>query len=636
MVKQAQPLAGNPGTDPSFEPEFERVDLLNRQADLARCADDRRTYALASQALQRAQAIGYRRGVADSLNNLAWCDMQAGALDAALAQVQQVSELAAANDALDPALAKARSLWGLICRRKRELAQALEQMLLGLELARAVGDELLEAGIMNDIGLVYLETEDYVQAREHFAASLACLEAAEASGHARAIPLTNLAWLAMAEDDLDTATQHVSAALVLMREAESQVGEARLLAYLGEIHQRQGAMDDAGQCFERAWTLLAQGDNSEVRCLVLIGLGRYYLAQGDVEQSLTVLEEALDWHLHHGARLRQHVTYELLAQAHEARGDFQQALTYYKRFHEQQARVLREARSARLSTLQVTHEAERVRRERELLAVRNKALQREITQQKALEAEQLERERLRVALEKEHELNAMKTAIMVRIAHEFRTPLSVILTTTQLLTRYVDRLTCDERAEYEQVIRAQVSRLADSLDDILAVLRKTYGQLTFQPVRLRASWALDQALDAYLAEYTPQREVIRQWSVGDRVTLIDQRLFGRILANLLDNAVKFSVGDAPVAVSAHCDDGDLVLVVTNQGIGVPPGECEDIFLPFGRGSNVGERAGVGLGLTIVRDYAALHNGTVDCTVSDGNGTTFTVRLRVCVGDTPGM
>jgi len=106
----------------------------------------------------------------------------------------------------------------------------------------------------------------------------------------------------------------------------------------------------------------------------------------------------------------------------------------------------------------------------------------------------------------------------------------------------------------------------------------------------------------------------------------DPRVFRRILGNLLGNALKYTPADGRVAVELQCTDADLKLTVRDEGIGLDPSELDQLFEPFHRGGNVGDIAGSGLGLTIVRAAVVAHGGELDANGSLGEGCTFTVRL----------
>jgi len=253
---------------------------------------------------------------------------------------------------------------------------------------------------------------------------------------------------------------------------------------------------------------------------------------------------------------------------------------------------------------------------------------RDITEQKRLEAELMEKELLRVALEKEQELGELKNRFMSTVSHEFRTPLAMILTSSELLERYHDKLTAERREIAFGTIKAQVKHLGEMLDDISVIIKAQMGRLEFNPIPLD----LDALCHRIVNEIQATIGIAHQLALttsGDLANLsIDERLLQHILRNLLSNAVKYSPPGEKVEVNLSRQDDHILLEVRDYGIGIPAEDQEYLFEPYHRASNVGTISGTGLGLKIARDCAELHGGTITFVSEEGKGTTFTARLPV--------
>ena len=252
----------------------------------------------------------------------------------------------------------------------------------------------------------------------------------------------------------------------------------------------------------------------------------------------------------------------------------------------------------------------------------------DIGRRKQLEQEQAERQRLQVALEKEREFSDLKTRLMTLANHEFRTPLSIILASSELLELYYDRLTEEKRASFFSAIRAQVKSVSAMLDDMTTILDVEGGKLMLAPE--------PHDLDVFCRERVSEiqnslgaQHRLNFSSEGDLAAIpIEENLFDRILRNLLSNAIKYSPKGSEVCVALRRNGSDVVLSVTDQGIGIPLKDQKRIFEPYHRAENVVNIPGIGLGLKIVKDFVTLHNGTISFTSEEGKGTTFTVRLPV--------
>ena len=240
-----------------------------------------------------------------------------------------------------------------------------------------------------------------------------------------------------------------------------------------------------------------------------------------------------------------------------------------------------------------------------------------------LEARETE---LRRALSREQELGNLKTAFISMVSHEFRTPLNVIVTSSDILARYLTRLSDEERAEHLGSIAKSVRRMAGMMEDVLLLGRFEAGQQKLQPGELHlVAWCrrfVDEMRSA-----TGGRCPI-ELTMGDFEPIVraDESILRHILANLISNAVKYSREGESVQLRVEQEGMDAVFRVEDHGIGIPREDREHLFEAFHRGGNVGQISGTGLGLVVVKRGTELHRGTVAFASEEGRGTTFTVRL----------
>ena len=248
-------------------------------------------------------------------------------------------------------------------------------------------------------------------------------------------------------------------------------------------------------------------------------------------------------------------------------------------------------------------------------------------------AESLKRERklsedLQVALEKEKELSQLKSRFVSMASHEFRTPLSTILTYTDLLNRYRDRMTPDQQSERLTKIRQQVITMTDLLEDVLVVGKSDAGRLDFAPDPLDIVEFCSGIVEDTRQVNESRQEIIFDVAVPDskKVFSLDEKLMRHVVTNLLSNAIKYSPDEEPILFELSVADGVLKLRVTDHGIGIPEEDLPRLFEPFHRASNVGTAQGTGLGLSILQRSVDQHGGTVDVNSRVNEGTTFTVTI----------
>jgi signal transduction histidine kinase len=226
-------------------------------------------------------------------------------------------------------------------------------------------------------------------------------------------------------------------------------------------------------------------------------------------------------------------------------------------------------------------------------------------------------------------LTALPERLMVTMAHEFRTPLSLIMTSVDMLDRYSDRLSPQRRTQRLQEIRVQVNRLTNMLDDINFIIREK-SATHFRPVRVQLNELLQQIVERFRQQALPFQRVVEEIECNPCTARIDRDLLERALFNLLLNAMQYGSPLEDIRVRLHLDGGDVFIDVIDQGDGIAPEDQPYIFESFYRGKN-NELEGSGLGLSIARHCIQLHNGSISLTSVPGE-TVFTIHLIAAVAE----
>jgi PAS domain S-box-containing protein len=234
---------------------------------------------------------------------------------------------------------------------------------------------------------------------------------------------------------------------------------------------------------------------------------------------------------------------------------------------------------------------------------------------------------IRAALEREKELNDLRSRFVSMTSHEFRTPLAAILSAAELLRDFSERMPAADRAEVLESIGAAVKRMAGMLDRVLLIGQVEAEMLEFKPAPTDVA-ALCSAIaeDARALQGASGCELLTRFGGQPPGALFDAKLLRHILGNLLSNAIKYATPASAVTFSSSVQAGRMVFEVENQGIGIPAAEIPHLFQSFQRASNVGDIPGSGLGLAIVRKCIELHGGEVEVRSDPGRSTRFTVTL----------
>ncbi len=235
-------------------------------------------------------------------------------------------------------------------------------------------------------------------------------------------------------------------------------------------------------------------------------------------------------------------------------------------------------------------------------------------------------EEIRKALLKEQELNELKSRFISMASHEFRTPLSTILSSTELIKIYGHKFTEEKKEKHFDKITSAVKLMVNLLDDVLFIGKAEAGKIEFNPTNINLQAFCQEILeDLTLANNQHHSFVFESHGDCDRVEM-DQKLLRQMLTNLLSNAVKYSLQGGTIHLKLVCQQEQVIFHIKDEGIGIPDADRERLFEVFHRASNVGTIPGTGLGMAIIKKAVDLHQGSITFSSSVGKGTTFTVCL----------
>jgi signal transduction histidine kinase len=242
-----------------------------------------------------------------------------------------------------------------------------------------------------------------------------------------------------------------------------------------------------------------------------------------------------------------------------------------------------------------------------------------------IERKQIE-ENVRQALEKEKELGELKSRFIGIISHEFRTPLTVIQSSSQLLKYYSERLDETKKRKQLDTIEHQLHEMTVLVDNVLTLNRAESVGLDFKPTPTDVIGVCRSIVEEIRLTSGETHPIVFT-PVGTNSTyMLDERLVRRIVTNLLTNAVKYSPLHKSIHFEVKCELKTLIIRVQDQGIGIPEDDQKHLFESFHRAKNVGSISGTGLGLSIVKEAVQAHGGTITVSSREGLGTTFTVTL----------
>jgi len=232
------------------------------------------------------------------------------------------------------------------------------------------------------------------------------------------------------------------------------------------------------------------------------------------------------------------------------------------------------------------------------------------------------------ALEKERQLNKLKSSFISMASHEFRTPLTTIQSSNELISMYLDH----SESPADQKLSKHVERIRSELDRLNSLLKDvfTLGRLDVGKTKLNK-------------EYTSLVNIVRQVILEAKVSfadrniqllvkgqevqmLLDSQLISHAIANLVINALKYSEGKPDPVITIEYHQDAVTMSIRDEGIGIPKKDQQELFESFSRASNVGDIEGTGLGLVIVKQFIEMHKGEISLMSEKGKGAEFIVKL----------
>jgi PAS domain S-box-containing protein len=245
--------------------------------------------------------------------------------------------------------------------------------------------------------------------------------------------------------------------------------------------------------------------------------------------------------------------------------------------------------------------------------------------QEALQKLEESQTELHEALDKEKHLNEIKGRFVSMASHEFRTPLSAVLSSAALLSKYTKEIDQEKRNKHIDRIKDSVKHLNDILEDFLSLGKLDEGRISTDPHEFNLSEMITETLAELKVLLKPGQTFNFKYEGEEKINA-DKKLLRNILINLISNSAKFSQEDSPITISAKSDSEKNMITVADKGIGISQKDQEHLFTMFYRASNVTNIQGTGLGLHIVKRYLDLINGTVNLQSTLGKGTSITITF----------
>lgn len=248
------------------------------------------------------------------------------------------------------------------------------------------------------------------------------------------------------------------------------------------------------------------------------------------------------------------------------------------------------------------------------------------TLNETIEALTVTQEEVSNTLEKEKELNKIKSRLLSMASHEFRTPLSTIQLSTSLLQRYVENIDNPKIETHIRKIKSAIANLTAILDDFLLLEKAESNKITLQITSFSLQDFIKEIIGELKLLTKKKQKIISIPNTEIILVKLDKNLLKNCIINLVSNAIKYSGEETEIELSTSITDTIVTINVKDNGIGIPEEDHKHLFEAFFRAHNTGNIPGTGLGLHIVSRYVSLMNGTISFKSAIDKGTLFTIEL----------
>ena len=238
--------------------------------------------------------------------------------------------------------------------------------------------------------------------------------------------------------------------------------------------------------------------------------------------------------------------------------------------------------------------------------------------------EKLEKSKIDLEAKLENE-KVQKTQFVSVASHEFRTPLSTILSSLVLMKSYCTTKNHEKFEEHTGKIKHSIKNLTELLDDFLSISKIEEGGIKIYPDEFRIKKFIG-SICSEMQMITKTNQQINYTHNGEEFSYLDSKLLKNILYNLISNAIKYSPNEKAIEVISTLKENYLVISIKDFGIGIPKEDQNHLFERFYRCENASTIQGTGLGLNIVSNYVDLLNGEINFESEENAGTTFTLTF----------
>ncbi len=534
-------------------------------------------------------------------------------------------------------VADAYVLLGSAYRKVDGYEKATENYFSALRTYEALGDREGSAGVCNSIGVVYLRTGDFDDALIFFERALR-MNSELGNLHSVVFNRANIGVVYQKKKAFDSAISHYQKVLPLTREVNERGLEAVVMGNIGSTLVSQGKLEEGLGYLDRTLMLKEQNNDIASTLHTLNDIADVQLKLGNAQDARKNAERVVSTASEYKVtdQLRYGLLY--LSKSYRQAGDFEKALSALDRYTRLTDSLFQIEKAGQINELQIQYETEK--KDMEISALQQEQAIADAQRKIYFLAgalvvlilltlyfsQRLKAKRNQQLLEKEREVDRMKSDFFANISHEFRTPLSLILGPIETM---LDKAPGKEQEFQLGLMKKSASRLLRLINQILELSKLKAGYLELKATELEGV-SLIRGVVATFESFASEKGIVLEFenSVDALAFYGEQEKIETIVINLLSNAFKFSDTGGRIGVSLSTTSGSFELRVEDTGVGIAREHLDNIFDRFYRVGSSSEKVyqGTGIGLSLTKELVVLHGGTIDVTSEVGKGTRVMVTI----------
>lgn len=504
-----------------------------------------------------------------------------------------------------------------------------------------IDNDRLDAVVSSNIGLIHFSQGDYATAEKYFQAGLA---SASAINETRVVAQSynNLGMAKRGLGEYEEARRNYYSALEHFETVNDLSNMAHVHTNLSNIHKDLGEYEQAIDELEKCLQLLNQVNYPLGECYTLNNLGELHFRMKDYKKAETYFLQAKERSISADVLLINTDASRFLSLVYDSLGDFKNAYEYHIRYKALDDSLKNQTNKSRMAELEEKYQNEQKQQEIELLSAENQIASLQLQKQESfrnylivatfllllLTAVVYNRYQIKArANDKLKELDHLKSNFFTNISHEFRTPLTLILSPIQKL---LQKTNDHEISNELLIIHRNASRLTELINQLMDLSKLEAGELKLKisENNLKELLQVSAASFESLAEAQHLQFHVRI-NGAPTLAFYDEDKILKVLNNLLSNAFKFTPKGGNVILEAELKDNIAYISVTDTGLGIAKEDQELIFQRFYQSSSYHSiTAGTGVGLTLSKEFALLHKGDIEIESNKGEGTRFTFYFPI--------